>query len=132
MSPRLLLLVSAKKQGRKQNPWQGLLGGPVDKNPLATAGYVGSIPAPGRSHKPWRNEAWGLQPLGLHSRAHELQPLGPRATTSEARASRACAPQKRSHHSEKPVHHDDSPCLSPFTATRESPGATTKTHYSQK
>ena len=130
MSLRLLLLASAKKWTRKQKPWQGFPGGPVDKNLLATAGYSGSIPAPERSHTPRRNEACVLQPLGLCSRAHELQLPGPHAATSEL--PEPVLPNKRSHRSEKPEHMTNSPCLSPLTATRESPGATTKTHHSQK
>ena len=30
-------------------------GGPVDKNPPANAGDVGSVPGPGRFHVPWGN-----------------------------------------------------------------------------
>ena len=33
----------------------GFLGGSVDKNRPASAGDMGSIPGPGRSHKPWSN-----------------------------------------------------------------------------
>ena len=57
-----------------------------------------------------------MKPAGYNhwACALKLQPLGPRAATSEARASRACAPQKRSHRSEKPVHHDGQPLLVPF------------------
>jgi len=31
----------------------GFLGGSVIKNPPASAGDMGSIPGPGRSHMPW-------------------------------------------------------------------------------
>ena len=33
----------------------GFPGGPVDKNPLAMAGDMGSIPGLGRSHMQWGN-----------------------------------------------------------------------------
>ena len=56
-------------------------GGRVDKNPLTNAGYTGSIPSLGRSHMLQSN-------LGL-----VLQLLNPFAATTEARTSRACAPQ---------------------------------------
>ena len=62
-------------------------GGAVVKNPLANAGGMGWIPYPGRSHMPWSNKAREPQPLSLH------------ATTTEACAPRARAPQQ-----EKPLH----------------------------
>ena len=47
-------------------------GGPVVKNPLASAGDTGSIPGPGRFHMPQNNEAGMPQPLKpAHPRAHE-------------------------------------------------------------
>lgn len=99
-------LFQPRSRAGKEKPWQGFLGGPVDKNLLATAGYMDSIPALGRSHTPWRNEACVLQLLGLCSRAHELQLLGPHAATSEARASRAGAPQNEKPPQWEAVHHD--------------------------
>jgi len=32
-------------------------GGRMDKNSLANAGDTGLIPSPGRSHRPWSNQA---------------------------------------------------------------------------
>ena len=60
----------------------GFPGGAVVKNPPANAGDTGSSPGPGRSHMPWSNKA------------HAPQLLSPHATTTEARAPRARAPQQ--------------------------------------
>ena len=57
-------------------------GGTVVKNPPANAGDTGSIPGPGRSHMPRSKKARAPQLLSL------------RATTTEARAPRAHAPQQ--------------------------------------
>ena len=43
---------------------------------------------------PWSNYARAPQLLSLRSRACEPQLLSPRATATEARAPRACAPQQ--------------------------------------
>ena len=48
-------------------------GGTVDKNLPATAGDMGLIPAPGRSHMPRSNEAQDPQLLKFLNRAHALQ-----------------------------------------------------------
>ena len=64
------------------------------KNPPASAGDTGSSPGPGRSHMPWSNWARVPQLLSLRSRARKPQLLSLRATTTEARAPRACAPQQ--------------------------------------
>ena len=72
----------------------GFPGGAVVKNPPANAGDTGSSPGPGRSHMPRSNEARAPQLLSLRSRAHEPQLLSLRATTTEARAPRAGAPQQ--------------------------------------
>ena len=61
-------------------------GGAVVKNPPANAGDTGSSPGPGRSHMPQSNSAHAPQLLSL------------RATTTEAWATRAHAPQQ-----EKPL-----------------------------
>ena len=45
----------------------GFHGGPVAKNPPASAGDTGSIPSLGRFHMPQSNEAREPQPLSLHS-----------------------------------------------------------------
>ena len=54
----------------------------MGENLPANTGGTGSIPGPGRFHKPQSNEV-GAPSL-----------YGPRATTTEAQASRACAPQQ--------------------------------------
>ena len=67
--------------------------------------------------KPVYHNYWSLR-----SKAREPQLLSPRATTTEARAPIARAPQKRSHRNEKPMHHNEEwPLL-----------AATKTQHSQK
>ena len=80
-----------------QGPWD-FPGGAVVKNPPANAGDMGSSPGPGRSHMPLSNEAHAPQLLSLRSRAREPQLPSPRATTTEAHAPRAYAPQQ-----EKPL-----------------------------
>ena len=69
-------------------------GGAVVKNPPANAGDTGSSPGPGRFHMPRSNWAREPQLLSLRSRAHAPQLLSPRATTTEAHAPRARAPQQ--------------------------------------
>ena len=64
------------------------------KNPPANAGDTGSSPGPETSHMLWSNQAQVPQLLSLCSRAHKPQLLSPRATTSEACAPRAHAPQQ--------------------------------------
>ena len=59
----------------------------VDKNSPANAGDTGLSPGSGRFHMLWSNQT-RVQLLDLCSRAHELQLLNPRATTTEA-----CMPQ---------------------------------------
>ena len=66
------------------------------------------------------------KPVCHNYRACELQLLSPCATTTEACTPRARVPNKRSHRSEKPVHHNEEE--PPLTATRESPRAATKTN----
>ena len=67
--------------------------GAVVKNPPASAGDMGSSPDLGRSHMLQSNSARAPQ-LRLRSRACEPQLRSPRATTTEAHAPRACAPQQ--------------------------------------
>ena len=64
------------------------------KDPPANAGDTGSSPGPVRSHMPWSNEAHAPQLLSLRSRAGEPQLLSLCATTTEACAPRARAPQQ--------------------------------------
>ena len=64
-------------------------GGPVAKNPTSNAGDLGSIPGRGTKIP------------------HASGQLSPSATTTEAHMPRAHAPNKRSHHNEKPVHHKE-------------------------
>ena len=81
----------------KRNRWD-FPGGTVVKNPPANAGDTGSSPVPGRSHMPRSNWACAPQLLSLRSRALEPQLLSLCATTTEAHAPRAHAPQQ-----EKPL-----------------------------
>ena len=74
--------------------WGDFPGGTVVKNPPVNAGDTGSSPGPGRSHMPRNNESHAPQLLSLCSRAREPEILSPRATTTEAREPRACAPQQ--------------------------------------
>ena len=65
-----------------------------------------------------------------HSRAWESQLRSPHAATFKTCMIRACVPQKRSQHNEKPVHgNEKEPQL---TATRGSLHKAMKTHHSQK
>ncbi|KAM9052784.1 CDK2-associated and cullin domain-containing protein 1 isoform 2-T2 [Megaptera novaeangliae] len=57
-------------------------------------GDTGSSPGPGRFHMLQSNWALVPQLLSLCSRAREPQLLSPHATTTEAHAPRACAPQQ--------------------------------------
>ena len=77
--------------------FRDLPGGTVVKNPPANAGDMGSSPGPGRSHMPRSNWARVPQLLSLRSGAWEPQLLllSPRATTTEARVPRPCAPQEK-------------------------------------
>ena len=71
-----------------------------------------------------------VKPVCHNYWACEPQLLSPRATTTEARAARARAPNKRSHCNEKPAHrNEESPLLA---TTRESLHAAAKTQRSQK
>ena len=63
-------------------------------NPPANARDMGLSPGPGRSHMPRSNWALAPQLLSLCSRAREPQLLSPHATTTEAYAPGAHAPQQ--------------------------------------
>ena len=69
-------------------------GSAVVKNLPTNAGETGSSPGLGRSHLLRNNEARAPQLLSLHSGALRPQLLSPRATTSEAHAPGARAPQR--------------------------------------
>ena len=87
--------------------------GTVDKNLPFSAGYTGSISAPGRSHLPWSNWARVPQLLSPHSRDREpqLRLPSPRAATTELTRLELVLCNKGSHWNEKPAHHsEDSPC----------------------
>ena len=90
-------------------------GGTVVKNPPANAGDTGSSPGPGRSHMP--RSYWARVP----------QLLSPCATTTEAHAPRARAPQREATTMRSPHTATKS---SPLAATRESLRAATKTQCS--
>ena len=81
----------------KKDLW-GFPGGAVVKHPPANAGDTGLIPGPGRSHMLRSNKVRAPQLLSLRSRAREPQLLSLHATTTEAHAPRARAPQQ-----EKPL-----------------------------
>ena len=83
-------------------------GGTVVKNPPFNAGDTGSSPGPGRSHMPWSNKAHVPQLLSMCSRAHKPQLLSHNycATTTEARCLEPMLCNKKSHHNEKPTHHN--------------------------
>ena len=55
----------------------GFPGGSVVKNPPTSAGDAGSIPGPGRSHRPRSNKAGAPRLLSRSSRARESQLLKP-------------------------------------------------------
>ena len=82
-------------------------GGTVNKNLHVSAGDMGSIPGLGRFHMPQSNKTPVPQLRSLYSRACEPQLLSLRAASTEDRAPGACAPQQRSHHSEKPEHNSE-------------------------
>ena len=65
------------------------------ESPPANAGDVGSSPGLGRSHMPRSSWARAPQLLNLCSGALEPRLLSLCITTTEARAPRACAPQRR-------------------------------------
>ena len=69
-------------------------GGTVVKNRPASAGDMGLIPGPERSHMPWSNKACAPQLLSLRSRACEPQLLSLCAATTAARVPRARALQQ--------------------------------------
>ena len=77
----------------------GFPGSSVVGNPLANTRDMGSIPGRGRSHMLQSDWAHTPQLLSLCSRAWELRLLKPECP-------RACALNKRSHCSEKPMHHN--------------------------
>ena len=75
-------LCPAKVKGTLENTCRDFPGCTEAKNPPANAGDMGLSPGPGRFHMPRSN--W----------AHAPPLLRPRATTTEARAPRAHAPQQ--------------------------------------
>ena len=81
-------------------------GGPVDKNPPANAGDMGSIPGPGSFHTRWRNGAAQLQSLSSRPAGclyWSLQAWSPSATRRAA-TGEASRPQRRA----APTHHNQS------------------------
>ena len=83
---------------KKKVAWD-FLGSIVVKNPPANAGDMGSIPGLGGPHMWQNNLACAPQLPSLCSKAWEPQLLKPPCP-------RACVPQ-RSHHNEKPAHHNE-------------------------
>ena len=47
------LIIKKMNNPTKTTVSRGFPGGPVVKNPPANTGDTGSIPGPGRSHRPW-------------------------------------------------------------------------------
>jgi len=90
-----------KKKSGLGGRW-GFPGGAVVKNLPATAGDMGSIPDPGRSHASRIYKAHVSQLLSLRSGAREPQPLSPRTETTEPTRPRARACNQRSLCNEKP------------------------------
>ena len=80
--------------GIQQHLFWGFPGGTVVKNLPTNARDTGLSPGPGRSHMPRSKKARAQHLLSLRSRAHGPQLLSPRATTTEACAPRARAPQQ--------------------------------------
>ena len=66
----------------------------MDKNLPASAGDLGLIPDPGRSHMPQSNQLHVPQLLSPCFRAQEPQLLSLRAVTAEGQVPRACALQQ--------------------------------------
>ena len=73
---------------------KGFPGAAVAESPPANAGDMGLSPGPGGSCMPRSNWARAPQLLRLHSEAQGPRLLSPRATTAEAHAPRAPAPQQ--------------------------------------
>ena len=84
------------------------------KNPPANAGDTGSIPDPGRSHKPQGNWSQAPRLLSLCSRAQEPRLRSPRATITDAHSqqqekllqseARALQLEKSPHSNKDPQH----------------------------
>ena len=79
---------------QQEKPPLGFPGGAVVGSLPANAGGTGSGPGLGGSHMPRSDWARAPQLLSLSSRAREPQLLSPRATTAEACAPGARAPQR--------------------------------------
>ena len=90
--PKVIQPAGVEKGLKNQMP--GFPGGAVVENPPANAGDTGSSSGPGRSHMPRSNQARAPQLMSLRSRACEPQQQSPHATTTEAHAPRARAPQQ--------------------------------------
>ena len=77
---------------------RGFPGGSVVKNLPASAGDMGSILCPGKSHLPSSNQPHAPQLLSSRSRAHTPQLLKPAHP-------KVCAPQREQpRHKERPAH----------------------------
>ena len=98
-------------------------GGSVVKNPPASAGDIGSIPALGRSHMPWKQ-------LSPYTTITEIPLKGPRASAAEACEPESLLCNKRGHGREKSMQcGKEHPLLA---APRESPHTAIKTQGSQE
>ena len=96
-------MISRQKRHLLKNTVQDLPSGWVVKNLPASAGDTGSIPDPGRAHRPRSTSAPEPQTLSQRSGANKLQLLSPRAAATDAYSPRACAlqhekpPQRAAH-----------------------------------
>ena len=113
--------VNKEIKNPNENKRQGFPDGSVEKILPASAGDVGSIPGPGRSHVPRSNSPiWhNYLACALESRHHNCS---------------ACMPEpvihnERSHCSEKPTHRNKE--YPPLTAARESLRTAMKIQHSQ-
>ena len=94
---------------------------PWDRNPPASAGDVGSIPGPGRPHRPQSSEAAGPQLLSL-----SVPPqLSPHTAATDTRVPRRVLCGNQSHCDETVTHSNKA--RPPLATTGDSPRAATKT-----
>ena len=108
----------------------GFHGGSVVKNPPADAGDTVLIPALGRPHMLRGSEAHAPQLLIPCSTARKPEPRRPRVAPTEAHTLEPVLCNKRSHLSEKPMHHNWR-AIPHLLQLEKAPGAT-KTQHSQK
>ena len=94
MNQRYVLNEVYLNKNTHKKGYVGFPGGAVVGSPPANAGDMGLGPGLGGSHMPRSSWVHAPQLLSLSSGAREPQLLSPRATTTEARAPGARAPQQ--------------------------------------